>query len=69
MKTIYEVVRIKQVIKEVESSEKFVIRSPQDAADVAAQFIGDDDSEVFFVMCLKTRRIKWLQCIVAMWED
>jgi DNA repair protein RadC len=55
MKTIYEVVRIKQVIKEVEASEKFVIRSPQDAADVAAQFIGDDDREVFFVMCLNTK--------------
>ncbi|MBH0175756.1 DNA repair protein RadC [Fictibacillus sp. 23RED33] len=55
METIYEVVRIKQVIKEVEASEKFVIRSPQDAADVAAQFIGDDDREVFFVMCLNTK--------------
>jgi DNA repair protein RadC len=55
MKTIYEVVRIKQVIKEVEASEKFIIRSPQDAADVAAQFIGDDDREVFFVMCLNTK--------------
>jgi DNA repair protein RadC len=55
MKTIYEVVRIKQVIKEVEVNEKFVIRSPQDAADVAAQFIGDDDREVFFVMCLNTK--------------
>ncbi|MRX56596.1 DNA repair protein RadC [Bacillus idriensis] len=55
METIYELVRIKQVIKEVEASEKFVIRSPQDAADVAAQFIGDDDREVFFVMCLNTK--------------
>jgi DNA repair protein RadC len=55
METIYEVVRIKQVIKEVEATEKFVIRSPQDAADVAAQFIGDDDREVFFVMCLSTK--------------
>jgi DNA repair protein RadC len=55
METIYEVVRIKQVIKEVEASEKLVILSPQDAADVAAQFIGDDDREVFFVMCLNTK--------------
>jgi DNA repair protein RadC len=55
METIYELVRIKQVIKEVEANEKFVIRSPQDAADVAAQFIGDDDREVFFVMCLNTK--------------
>jgi DNA repair protein RadC len=55
METIYEVVRIKQVIKEVEASEKFFIRSPQDAADVVAQFIGDDNREAFFVMCLNTK--------------
>lgn len=52
---VYEVVRIKQEIKELEPSEKYVIRSPQDAADVAAKFIGEDDREVFFVMCLNTK--------------
>lgn len=55
METIYEVVRIKQVIKEVEADETFFIRSPQDGAKVAAHFIGDDDREVFFVMCLNTK--------------
>jgi DNA repair protein RadC len=55
MKTIYEIVRIKQVIKEVEAAEKYIIRSPEDAAKVAAEFIGDEDREVFFVMCLNTK--------------
>lgn len=55
METIYEVVRIKQVIREVESDETFIIRSPQDGAKVAAGFIGEDDREVFFVMCLNTK--------------
>ncbi|WP_445491507.1 JAB domain-containing protein [Niallia sp. 03133] len=55
MKKVYEVVRIKQVIKEVEGEQKYIIRSPQDAAIVAAKFIGDEDREVFFVMCLSTK--------------
>ena len=55
MEKIYEVVSIKQVIKEVEADEKFFIRSPQDAAKIAAHFIGDEDREVFFVMCLNTK--------------
>lgn len=55
METVYEVVKIKQVIKEVEADQKYIIRSPQDAAKVAAAFIGDDDREVFFVMCLNTK--------------
>jgi DNA repair protein RadC len=50
MKTVYEIVRIKQVIKEVEGSEKFTVRSPEDAANVDAEYIGDEDREVFFVM-------------------
>jgi DNA repair protein RadC len=55
MKTIYEIVRIKQVIKEVEAAEQHIIRWPEDAAKVAATFIGDEDREVFFVMCLNTK--------------
>lgn len=35
MKTIYKILRIKQVIKEVEGDEKFIIRSPEDAAKIA----------------------------------
>ncbi|MBN8194201.1 DNA repair protein RadC [Bacillus sp. NTK074B] len=55
MEKVYEVVSIKQVIKEVEATDTFVVRSPQDAAYVAAHFIGDDDREVLFVMCLNTK--------------
>lgn len=55
METVYEVVKIKQVIKEVEADETFIVRSPEDGAKVAANFIGDEDREVFFVMCLNTK--------------
>ncbi|MEK5066844.1 JAB domain-containing protein [Cytobacillus sp. FSL R5-0596] len=55
METVYEVVKIKQVIKEVEADEAFIVRSPEDGAKVAASFIGDEDREVFFVMCLNTK--------------
>src|SRR5690606_4444227 len=55
MEKIYEIQRIKQVIQEVEGGEKYIIRSPQDGADIASKFIGDEDREVFFVMCLNTK--------------
>ena len=53
MEKIYEIQRIKQVVQEVEA--RYIIRCPEDAARVAAHFIGDDDREVFFVMCLNTK--------------
>ncbi|MDQ0186740.1 DNA repair protein RadC [Cytobacillus kochii] len=31
------------------------VHSPEDAARIAAAFIGDEDREVFFVMCLNTK--------------
>lgn len=55
LETIYEVVRIKQEVKELTPEEKSIIRMPSDAAKFAARFIGDDDREVFFVMCLNTK--------------
>lgn len=55
MEKVYEILRIKQVIQEVEGGEKYIVRSPQDGANVAATFIGDEDREVFFVMCLNTK--------------
>ncbi len=55
METIYEIQRIRQVISEVEGGHTHIIRSPEDAARVAAGFIGEDDREVFFVMCLNTK--------------
>lgn len=55
METIFEVVKIKQVLKDVEVQQSMKIRSPQDAADIAASFIGDEDREVFLVMCLNSK--------------
>lgn len=55
LENVYEVVRIKQQTRKLKASEKYVIYSPQDAAKVAAKFIGDDDREVFLVMCLNTK--------------
>ncbi|RBW68094.1 DNA recombinase [Bacillus taeanensis] len=48
MEKIYEIQRIKQVIQEFEGGEEHVIRTPQDAANIASQFIGEDDREIFF---------------------
>lgn len=54
MKIIYEVQRIKQVVME-ESVENNIVRTPEEGAAIARKFIGDDDREVFFVMCLNTK--------------
>ena len=54
--SIFEVVRIKQEIKE--SSEPFVkysVRSPEDAQKLAASYIADEDREVLLVMMLNTK--------------
>jgi DNA repair protein RadC len=55
MEKVYEIQRIKQVIQEIEGGEKYIVRSPQDGANIASMFIGDEDREVFFVMCLNTK--------------
>lgn len=55
MEKVYEIIKIKQVIQEVEGVENYIVRSPQDGAILASKFIGDDDREVFFVMCLNTK--------------
>ena len=52
--TVYEVQRIKQVVME-ETVENNIVRTPDDGAKIARKFIGDDDREVFFVMCLNTK--------------
>jgi DNA repair protein RadC len=49
MEKVYEIQRIKQVIQEVEGGEKYIVRSPQDGANVASMSIGDEDRELFFV--------------------
>ncbi|UOR11012.1 JAB domain-containing protein [Halobacillus amylolyticus] len=55
MEPIYKIVRIKQVVREAELSNVDVIRSPEDGADIVHQLIGDDDREVFLVICLSTK--------------
>lgn len=55
METIYEIQRIKQVVKEVELNNAEIIRSPDDCADIARSYIGDEDREVFLVLCLNTK--------------
>jgi len=55
METIYEVIRIEQIIREAEEGVDYGIRSPEDGANIASRFIGRDDREVFFVMCLNTK--------------
>src|SRR5699024_4329682 len=55
METILEVVRIEQIIREAEEAVNYIIRSPEDGAKIASRFIGRDDREVFFVMCLNTK--------------
>lgn len=54
METTYEIVRIKQEIREVETPH-IRITGSDIAAEVATKFIGDEDREVFFVMCLNTK--------------
>jgi len=55
MEKIYEVVKIKQIVKEVELLQAEQIGSPEDVADVAKVYIGDEDREVFLVICLNTK--------------
>lgn len=55
METILEVVRIEQIIREADESGDYVVRSPEDGAKIASRFIGRDDREVFFVICLNTK--------------
>ncbi|MDQ0271151.1 DNA repair protein RadC [Cytobacillus purgationiresistens] len=55
---IFEVVRIKQEIKETTAPfASYIIRSPQDAQELAASFIADEDREVFLVMMLNTKNM------------
>lgn len=54
MEKLYEIVRIKQVINEVEN-EYGRIGSPDDASEIVYDFIGEDDREVFLVICLNTK--------------
>lgn len=54
LEKVLEVVRIKQVVQETET-ERFQIKSPDDAIDFIQEMIGDEDREVFLVVCLNTK--------------
>ena len=56
METLFEVVKVKQVLNEVNHPyARFTIRSPEDAAAVATHEIGDEDREIFLVIVLNTK--------------
>lgn len=56
MEKIFEVVRIKQEVRESEHESAFYrIQSPEDVAKVAQREIADEDREVFFLACLNTK--------------
>lgn len=57
METVYEVLRIKQVgrKKKWKFEHDYEIRNPETVARIAQHYIGDEDREVFFVMCLNTK--------------
>lgn len=60
MQPIFEVLRIKQEIREVSAS--FVVHkiyNPKNVAELATAYIADEDREVFLVMMLNTK-MKWL---------
>jgi hypothetical protein len=54
--SIFEIVRIKQEIREVSAPfVKYSIKCPEDAQNLAASYITDADREVFLVLMLKTK--------------
>lgn len=52
---LYEIVNIKQVIREREDFVRYVIRSPRDAVTHIQKEIGDSDREKVIVLCLNTK--------------
>ena len=56
LESIFEVVRIKQEIKESSAPfEMYSIRCPEDAQKLACSYIADEDREVLLVMMLNTK--------------
>lgn len=56
MEKIFEVVSIKQEIRETEHHAAwYQVKSPDDVAELARQEIGYEDREIFFIACLNTK--------------
>jgi DNA repair protein RadC len=53
LEKIYEVIKIKQVVKEIILKDP--IHVPCDLVRMVHQLIGDDEREVFLVICLNTK--------------
>lgn len=56
METIYEVIRIKQEIKDVQKKLEKYVSCPSDVNKVASYYIGEEDREVFLVICLNIKK-------------
>lgn len=54
MEKVYEIVSIKQVVRESEFP-RITVRSPEDAAHAIQKEISDEDREIFLVLCLNTK--------------
>jgi DNA repair protein RadC len=52
MEPIYEITKIKQVRIEIQNELKQRLLEPSDVVQMANYFIGDDDREIFLVICL-----------------
>lgn len=61
LQPIYEIVKIKAERRKLpkkylsENLTDYTVRSPQDFANIAMKFIGDEDREIFLVACLSTK--------------
>lgn len=59
METVYEVLRIKQVGRKkkwkFDFDPEIKLNAPEKVAEIAQYYIGDEDREVFFVICLDTK--------------
>ena len=54
MEKVYEIVSIKQVVRESDFP-MITVRSPEDAAHAIQKEISDEDREIFLVLCLNTK--------------
>jgi len=61
LQPIYEIVRIKAERRKLpkkylsENLTDYTVRSPEDFANIAMKFIGNEDREVFLVACLSVK--------------
>lgn len=55
MQKVFEIQSIKQVVQEIKNEGNMKVTSPEDAAEIAYRWIGEEDREVFLVMCLNVK--------------